>query len=148
MKGFRNRIVGQERKSFFNGMGGRFIQHVGDFTEFEAYKLFSSLKVNSLYRWSMVTWNGHADDLIIYIEILDGRTLKIGCSSTEHETPNMLRVGAWRAGSPKLDFKSKIKNMFFGTGFLGKRFPIVKTREICNYMKWDIDDDDIGDWIC
>ena len=128
-------------------MEGRFIQQVGNFEEYESYKVFSALKVDSIYRWSTATWSGHADDVIFYIDILDGYTLRIGCALTEYEVPKMLCVGTWQKYRSKLDLKSEIRKIFFDSKSSASTFPRIETREICNYMKWDIDGDYITDWL-
>jgi len=128
-------------------MKGRFIQRGGDFEEYESYKIFSALKVDSIYRWSEVTWSGHADDIIFYIEMFDGYTLRIGCALTEYEAPKMLCVGTWQRYRSKLDLKSEIKKIFFDSKSSTLTLPKIKTKEICNYMKWGVSEDNITDWL-
>ena len=128
-------------------MKGRFVQRGGDFEEYESYKIFSALKVDSIYRWSAVTWSGHADDFIFYITMSDGYNLKIGRTLTEYEVPKMFSVGTWQKYRDKLDLKFEIKKMFFTSKSSASTFPKIKTKEICNYMKWRVSDDNITDWL-
>ena len=129
---------------------GYFFREI-DFAQDVDYAEFCNLKVDSLYRWNKSSWSGHCDDFFIYIT-LNNNELWLGKAEIELQEPVMKCVGNYKNKDDlktSSDFKKQIKKYFLLSSDKRKEFniPLVKTREICSYMRWKIDDDQISDWI-
>jgi len=129
---------------------GYFFREV-DFGQDSIYAEYCNLELETLYRWSKTSWSGTSGNYLLYITF-NNKQLFVGKSETELETPDLKMVGRYkeeRKLSTKGDFKKQINKYFNLDPDIRKDFntPHITTREICSYMNWKINDDQIWDCI-
>ena len=110
-----------------------------------------NLKIDSIYRWNKGSWSAICGDLFIYVT-LNNNELWVGKSEVELEEPKMSLVGTYKRKKQlktQSDFKKEMKK-YFSLSFKDREkynTPLVSTKEICKYMGWKVDDEQIGDWV-
>jgi len=130
---------------------GYFFREIG-YSQDSDYVEFCSLELEILYRWSKTSWSAATADSFIYITINNNNELWIGKSEREMDQPNMKLMGVYREKDKlktKQDFKKALKKYLLLNADKreGYKFPSIGTEEICNYMRWKIDEDRISDFI-